>query len=135
MHRYVALFASLLTLAALLPDDAEARRRRGVNLGPGLKRGQSFVGPVLTAAELRACVQLQDRINAANDALEADAAQIEFWRSSLDRTNPSLVQNFNALVATYNDKVEMADLQVRSFNQECAGKSYYESDMGPWLHY
>src|SRR3982074_3143849 len=101
-----ALIATALaaTVLALVTDNADARRRGRphLHLGPGLSHGQR-APDALSRETLRYCVSLEKSINARSDSLEETDNIIELQRALIDRTDPALVDGFNALVLEYQE--------------------------------
>lgn len=146
----VLLLAACWVLAASSLHAAPPKAREGT-LGGG-KAG----GPILSMAQLRACMAQQSRIQSQNDEatrakqqLATDMAEID--RSavvlkgdlvSLDRTNKEAVEayvaraqahdksidSYQARVPHFNAQIEALDAQRAAFAKACDGRRYLEDD-------
>ena len=113
-------------------------------------------GPLLTRAELRACLAQQDRVGADQEALvkERDAREAEKAAlqasgealkaelAALDRADADAVERFNAKArerdaaidafqggaAAYNERVRALESLRQSFAQACGNRRYDEDD-------
>jgi hypothetical protein len=146
--------AGLMMLATTL--DADARRRGGFR-ARGLAHGAVAKGPVLSREQLRVCVQIQrslgsteksigqmqSQLRTQEDALNRLGREIELREPAVDRYSQASIDAFNEMVnrhgqmvaaynarlPTVNGHVEAMNRSVDAFNDRCADREYYESDM------
>ncbi len=149
-QRLVPLLVSGLLLAATSLHAAPPKAREGT-LGGG-KAG----GPILSMAQLRACMAQQTNIQSQNDAaakvkqqlaadmveIDRNAAALKDDLVSLDRTNKEAVEayvaraqahdksidSYQARVPQFNAQVEALDAQRAAFAKACDGRRYLEDD-------
>ena len=155
-----ALFTLLVSmcLGAVVPSVAQARRSRVRLKVRGIRQGQSCPGyPIMSRDALRACVRVEDDINAkisvldaADASLQLDARRIQereryleaheravdsHSRESVDGYNAlipeykNLVVKYNRRVAAQNSEARLAQDAISGFNSSCAKRCYYEHDM------
>ena len=150
-----------LVIFAFAAGDAEARGGRGAARALGGAAGAAASGPVLSQAELRRCLDLQDsldvhatRLKANREQLDVEEAKlvkasetIKQRRESLDRTDEKAVNAFNAVIrrlqkqqedykgkaSAHNEQVVAYQREASVFKESCAGKAYRESDMNAVL--
>jgi hypothetical protein len=149
-RRLVPLLAAGLALAAASLHAAPPKAREGT-LG-GAKAG----GPILSMAQLRACMAQQTRIQTGNEEavktqqqLNAERADIdreaEALKSDLpgvDRTNKEAIDAYvaraqahdkridayEARVPAFNTQVEALNAERASYAKTCDGRRYLEDD-------
>jgi hypothetical protein len=118
--------------------------------------GGAGKGPLLTRAELRACLAQQEQVRNETDALSKERAAREAEKNELqasgealkvelaglDRTDIDAVDRYNAKAqardaaidafqagsAAYNEKVRALDERRQSFAQACGSRRYDEDD-------
>jgi hypothetical protein len=143
-------FAYLLACMALATSALHAAPREG-SLGGG-----KASGPVMSMAQLRACLAQQTRIQSQNDdtakiqqQLVAERAEIERNEAALkdalaalDRTNKEaveahvakaqahdkLIDDYQARVPSFNAKVEALQSERAAYAKACEGRRYLEDD-------
>ena len=132
INRRALLGALLLPVAASIalgiPSTAEARRRVRMS-GRGLPAGARYNGPTLSRPELSSCVRQERSINERFAALEREEAELKAAELRVDSYSHRSVDEFNQRVNRFNGGGEAANAQVNSFNQSCANRAYYDSDM------
>ena len=149
-RRLVPLLAAGLALAAASLHAAPPKAREGT-LGGG-KAG----GPILSMAQLRACMAQQARIQAGNEEaaktqqqLNAERAEIDREAEALkndlpgvDRTNKEAIEAYvarahghdkridayQARVPAFNTQVETLNAERASYAKACDGRRYLEDD-------
>ena len=116
------------TAAFIVPNTADARR--GVRMsGRGLPSGARYNGPTLSRPELSSCVRQEKSINEKFAALEQEEAELKAAELRVNSYSQRSVDEFNQKVSRFNSGSDAANNQVSSFNQSCANRAYYESDM------
>ena len=127
-----ALLGALAPLAAsfslAVPTTAKARRRVRLS-GRGLPTGARYNEPTLSRSELNSCVRQERSINGRFAVLEREEADLKAAELRVDSYSQRSVDDFNQRAARFNSDGEAANTQVSSFNQACANRAYYESDM------
>jgi hypothetical protein len=118
--------ATVLSIA--IPTVAEARRRVRFS-GRGLPTGAKYNGPTLSRSELGNCVKQERSINEKFAALEKEEVDLKSAELNVDSYSQRSVDEFNQRVSNFNSGGEAVNAQVYSFNQSCANRTYYESDM------
>lgn len=154
--RRAALFGIMAIGAVVAAPEVLARRRTGFRMR-GLPNGARHKGPVLTREQLRECVAEQNFINVSEAELErlqasiaqSEAsingleAQINMQEPLVDRYSQESINSFNALIDRHkrlvaahnaklpdtNNRVQQINTFVQKFNEKCADRVYYESDM------
>jgi len=149
-------YSFVLFVVMLLVFSSTADARRGGKMR-GLAPGVRHTGAVLSLEQLKACVQHERFVDAAEVRLaalqaslkskERDIAElgrkIDDSRETLDRYSSYEVDAYNALidehetaVDAYNAKllpinrlIDDMNSTIERFNASCADKVYYESDM------
>lgn len=122
------LLVTLASLASILPGAAHARRRVRIS-GRGLPAGARYNGPTLSRPELAACVRQERSINEKFAVLEREEVKLKDAELRVDSYSQRSVDDFNRMVARFNSDGESVNAQVSSFNQACANRAYYDSDM------
>lgn len=104
-------FALAGLLLALPASAADAPQRAGPKVSGFGSKG----GPLLTRAELRACLQRSDRIRAESDAVGRDRGTIEAEQAALVKSGEELKAELAALDRTNVEAVEkyVAKAQAR----------------------
>ncbi len=129
--RRILLQAFLPAFGALLigtTTSAEARRRIRFS-GRGLPAGARYSGPTLSRSELNSCVRQERSINERFASLDRDESELEGAQLRVDSYSQRSVDDFNERVARFNSNGQAANAQVGNFNQLCANRAYYDSDM------
>ena len=149
-RRLLLLVAASLALAAASLHAAPPKPREG-SLGGG-----KASGPIMSMAQLRACVAQQSRIQRQSDEttqtqqqMTAERAEIDRGAAALkddlpgvDRTNKEAVEAYVAraqahdkLIDSYQARVPPFNVQVEALNAEriayakaCEGRRYLEDD-------
>lgn len=153
----VLLAAGMVALAqAADPPSAKPAANPAAKAKSERAFGSAAKGPLLTRAELRACLSQQDRIRTEQDTLARDRSAREAEMASLrasgetlkaelaalDRANAEAVEQYNAKAqardravdafqagaAAYNEKAQALEVQRQSFTQSCANRRYDEAD-------
>jgi hypothetical protein len=128
MNRRNSLQVLGVALAVGAAPTVEARRRVRIS-GRGLPPGAKYSGPTLSRSELKSCVQQERSMNARFSALDVEEAELARAERLVDQYSQRSVDAFNAKVARFNANGQSANAHVASFNQACANRAYYESDM------
>lgn len=149
-RRLMPLLAAGLALAAASLHAAPPKTREGT-LGGG-KAG----GPILSVAQLRACMAQQARIQAGNEEAEKAKAQLTAERADIDREAAALkndlpgvdrtnkeaieayvaraqghdkrIDDYEARVPAFNAQVETLNAERASYAKGCDGRRYLEDD-------
>jgi len=150
-RRLAVLAATGLVLAAASLHAAPPKPREGT-LGSGKAAG----GPIMSMAQLRACVAQQARIQTQDDdtrktqqqlttdraAIDSGAAALKEGMATLDRTNKEaveayvaqaqahdkLIDGYQARVSPFNAQVEALQAERAAFAKACDGRRYLEDD-------
>lgn len=129
LARTIASATVAVMVLALLADDADARRRRRSGLGPSLQPGQTATAPTLSREQLGFCLRLQSSLDAKTAQLHQDQEFIDDYRLMVDRRDTNDVAFLNVLIAKYNELVRTTDVEIGHFNEHCAGRAYYATDL------
>lgn len=97
--------------------------------GRGLAPGVRYAGPTLSQPELRACLQQERSINDAVLALDREEQDLASAGARVNEYSQRSVDDYNRRVETFNARAQEANAMVARFNQYCANRAYYESDM------
>ena len=155
-RRRLVLFG-LAFVFSFAPVIAHARRGRVRIGGRGLDGKGGYGQGVLTPDQLSACLRSEAEINQMADMIDEREVllgqkQIELKklgdeldriRSRLDTTSQRAVgdynrkveqhrrmtADFNKSIPEHNNRVDRLNTHSASFNTNCAGKNYYDSDM------
>ncbi|MBX3618749.1 MAG: hypothetical protein KF891_01980 [Rhizobacter sp.] len=146
-------FRLLLAIAALAlaagGGQAAPHKRKSAVVGQG-------DGPIMSMAELRACmarqtrlstqrqetVQAQAQMNTEGEALSKEGEALKAELETIDRTNKELledyvarakahdahVDDYQARVPAFNAKVEALGTEQAAYSKACEGRRYLEDD-------
>ena len=123
-----ALLPVAATIALVVPTSAEARRRVRMS-GRGLPSGARHNGPTLSRPELSSCVRQERSINDRFATLEREETELKAAELRVDSYSQRSVDDFNERVNRFNSSGEAVNAKISSFNQSCANRAYYDSDM------
>lgn len=127
MRPFFAFGLSLLLVAACLPPVAAAA---GEKLKLGIFGSGKGSGPLLTKAELRECLGLQDRIKSGNESATRDREVLEREKAelirqgdelktqleALDRTSVEAIEAYRARVAARDQAIDAFEARSTEFN-------------------
>ncbi|MEE4383165.1 MAG: hypothetical protein V2J02_14285 [Pseudomonadales bacterium] len=151
------LFIAALALGIAPPSMAKRRFR----VGGGLRRGHRPIGHVLTRAQLRECVAMEERIETMQSTIDSQKTELDgaerdletlgtrldreaialdrYSQESVDRYNALVerhrqqIDAFNARVNEYNRLVDDGAPLIDRYNSSCAERAYYEDDLAAVL--
>jgi DNA repair exonuclease SbcCD ATPase subunit len=153
LHLPRILLAASVAVAAPALVQAQTAKPRPAKKTAAFGQGK---GLLLTRAELRACLDLQERVRTQNDAANREREQLDHEKSeivqqgqtlkeqlgTLDRTNAEAVAKYNeaatdrdkridafeARMGPFNEKVEALQKEREAFVRQCDNRRYDEDD-------
>lgn len=152
MTRCLGLLATAALVLASASLHAAPPKPREATLGGG----KAAAGPIMSMAQLRACVAQQARIQSQDEetrktqqqlaaeraAIDSGATALKDGMATLDRTNKEaveayvaqaqahdkLIDSYEARVLPFNAQVEALQAERAAYGKACEGRRYLEDD-------